>query len=66
MLNQLSNAARLTLVAIMNHAHLAAFAVDTRIIRDGVDIGPIFNNRHYDFKYQQFYVLNPFVNITKV
>ena len=50
----------------MPHTHLAGVSVETRIIRNGVDIGFVFANPHYDFNYQQIYLLKPSVVLTKV
>jgi hypothetical protein len=37
----------------------------TKIFRKGEDIGYLFRNRNYDFNYQNNYMLNPYVNITR-
>ena len=37
-----------------------------KIIRNGRDMGYLFHNKHYDFNYQQNFVLNPPVVLTKV
>jgi hypothetical protein len=50
----------------MPHTHLAGFEIWTKIVRDGFDIGYLFNNKYYDFNYQNTYILNPPINITKV
>lgn len=56
----------ITIVTALPHTHLAGISVETSIIRNGVDIGYVFANHHYDFNYQQIYLLNPQVVLTKV
>ena len=56
----------ITVISANPHTHLTGISVDTKIIRNGVDIGYLFANHEYDFNYQQSYLLNPYVNITIV
>lgn len=56
----------MTLISVNTHTHLAGISLDTRWIRNGVDIGYLFANHHYDFNYQETYKLNPPLVITKV
>lgn len=56
----------ITIIGTSPHTHMTGISVDTKIIRNGVDIGYVLANHHYDFNYQQLYYLKPYVNITKV
>lgn len=56
----------ITVIGTIPHTHMTGVSVDTKIIRNGTDIGYIFANHQFDFNYQQFYTLYPFVNITIV
>lgn len=56
----------ITIVAASPHTHLAGVEVWTKIIRNGEEKGYLFRNKYYDFNYQNTYLLNPAVNITKV
>jgi hypothetical protein len=55
----------ITIVTSIPHTHLAGNEVWTKIIRKGVDIGYLFRNKFYDFNYQNSYLLDPPVKITK-
>ncbi|RNA17654.1 DBH-like monooxygenase 1, partial [Brachionus plicatilis] len=55
----------LNIIAANPHTHLSGLEVSTKIIRDGQDIGYLFRNKYYDFNYQNTYLLNPPVQITK-
>lgn len=56
----------ITVVTSMPHTHLTGYSVDTKIIRNGLDIGYLFAVLNYNFNYQQTYLLDPPVNITMV
>jgi hypothetical protein len=56
----------LTIISAMPHTHLAGTAVYTKLIRNGKDIGYVFNIPNYDFNYQQTFTLTPYVTLTKV
>lgn len=56
----------MTVISAMAHTHLTGTAVSTRLIRNGTDMGYIFNAPNYDFNYEQAYTLNPYLTITKV
>ena len=56
----------ITVVAVLPHTHLQGKEIWTKIIRNGKDMGYLFHNKHYDFNYQQNFVLNPPVVLTKV
>jgi hypothetical protein len=55
----------ITIVAVSPHTHLAGTEVWTKIIRNGEDKGYLFRNNYYDFNYQNSYILDPPVKITK-
>jgi hypothetical protein len=56
----------ITIVAALPHTHLQGKEVWTKIIRNGKDMGYLFRNKHYDFNYQQNFIINPPVVLTKV
>lgn len=56
----------MTIISAFPHTHTAGTGVETRILRKGVDIGPLFANPKYDFNFQQLYSINPPITLTKV
>ncbi|CAF1040449.1 unnamed protein product [Brachionus calyciflorus] len=64
-LNRKLSTQSITVVSSLPHTHLTGQAVSTKIIRNGKDIGYLFRNKYYDFNYQNTYLLNPFVQVTK-
>ena len=60
------NTSNITIIMSAPHTHLAGVKIWTKIIRNGRDIGYLFNNQYYDFNYQNLYLLDTPVNITKV
>lgn len=59
------NKTNITVISSIPHTHLAGTEIWTKIYRNGQDIGYLFRNRNYDFNYQNNYLFNPFVNVTK-
>lgn len=55
----------ITIISVIPHTHLVGKEIWTKIYRKGEDIGFLHRNKNYDFNYQNNYVLNPFVTITK-
>lgn len=55
----------MNIISANPHTHLTGLEVSTKIIRKGVDIGYLFRNKYYDFNFQNTYLLNPEVPITK-
>eukprot|EP00755_Sulcionema_specki_P035249 Sspe_Gene.104532::Locus_80960_Transcript_1_1_Confidence_1.000_Length_1813::g.104532::m.104532 len=43
-----------TVVAVMAHAHFAAKKVETHVVRDGKDIGPLYELKRYDYNHQLY------------
>lgn len=55
----------INVIQTMPHTHLYGYSVQTRIIRNGEDIGFLSKNDNYDFNYQQAYEINPPVKLRK-
>lgn len=56
----------ITVIMAHPHTHLTGIELWTQIIRNGDDIGYLFRNKYYNFNYQNSYLLDPPVNLTKV
>lgn len=60
------NSQNITILSALPHTHLTGVEISTKIIRNGTDIGYLDWNKYYSFNYQNIYLLNPRVEITKV
>ena len=50
----------------LQHTHLAGVQVSTKIVRNNEEIGYLFQNKYYDFNFQNTYNLNPEVVVKSV
>ena len=55
-----------TLLNFLKHAHLAGIDLYTNIIRDGVDVGYLYKNKHFEIRLQTQIYFDPPVAITSV
>ncbi len=54
----------LTIIQSFPHTHLAGVSVNTKLVRNGMDIGYVSNNPFYNFNYQYQIKNDPFITIT--
>ena len=56
----------ITVIGFGSHTHLTGREIYTSMVKNGTEIGYLAKNKYYDFEFQNFIYLDPFIKIRDV